>query len=91
MLVIIPANCRVNRPGNDSVAVTHEMLSIMLGVRGPGVTEAMNKLEELGLVSGSRGRVNIIDRKALEHFAGSAYGIAEANIAASSPPWQNIT
>lgn len=66
-----------DRSDTDSVAVTHEMLSIMLGVRRPGVTEAMIKLEELGFIRGSRGRAEITDRRGLEQFAGSAYGVAE--------------
>jgi CRP-like cAMP-binding protein len=80
-----------DRSDTDSVAVTHEMLSIMLGVRRPGVTEAMIKLEELGFIRGSRGRADIIDRKMLEQFAGSAYGVAESQYRSLIAPFGKTT
>lgn len=80
-----------DRSDGDSVKVTHEMLSIMLGVRRPGVTEAMTKLEVLGFIRGSRGRVDIIDRITLEQFAGSAYGIAESQYRRLVAPFGKTT
>lgn len=66
-----------DRTEGDSVALTHEMMAIMLGVRRPGVTDAMNNLEKTGFIDGGRGRATIVDRAGLEQFAGSAYGLAE--------------
>jgi CRP-like cAMP-binding protein len=67
-----------DRVDGDDVRVTHEAMAIMLGVRRPGVTQALSVLERIGGVQGHRGRVEITDRKILETYAGGAYGIAEA-------------
>jgi CRP-like cAMP-binding protein len=45
-----------DRIGDDTLPLTHEFLSIMLGVRRPGVTEALHILREQGLISYGRGR-----------------------------------
>ena len=57
--------------------LTHEFLSIMLGVRRPGVTEALNAMEGLGLIKATRGMVRILDRPAVILCANGCYGIAE--------------
>ena len=63
--------------GND-IRITHEFLSLMLGVHRPGVTLAMHTLEGAGLLRSTRGLVTIRDRKALKEVAGQAYGVAES-------------
>ena len=50
----------------------------MLGVRRPGVTEALNALRKKKLISYARGRITVGDRKGLERAAGAAYGGPEA-------------
>ena len=67
-----------DRIGGDTLQLTHEFLSIMLGVRRPGVTEALHALRERGLISYGRGQIAVKDRKGLEHAAGEAYGTPEA-------------
>jgi CRP-like cAMP-binding protein len=67
-----------DRIDGDDVRVTHEAMAIMLGVRRPGVTQALSVLEQTGGVQGHRGRVEITDRKILETYAAGAYGVAEA-------------
>ncbi|AYJ87444.1 Crp/Fnr family transcriptional regulator [Sphingomonas paeninsulae] len=61
----------------DELPITHEMLAIMLGVRRPGVTVALNEIEEQGVIASSRGRTTVVDREGLERLAGSAYGTSE--------------
>jgi CRP-like cAMP-binding protein len=63
--------------GND-LALTHEFLGIMLGVRRSGVTVALGALENKGLIRAARGTITILNRKALEKIAGAAYGVPEA-------------
>jgi Mn-dependent DtxR family transcriptional regulator len=63
--------------GND-LHLTHEFLSIMLGVRRAGVTAAINELEEAGLISATRGRITISDREGLEEASAGLYGAGEA-------------
>lgn len=50
----------------------------MLGVRRPGVTDALNVLRKQGLISYKRGDITAQDRQGLERIAGEAYGIPEA-------------
>jgi hypothetical protein len=67
-----------DRADDDEVPVTHEFLSIMLGVRRAGVTVALNLLEARGLVRGERGTVVILDRKGLIEMTNGFYGTPEA-------------
>ena len=67
-----------DRMGDDTLPLTHEFLSLMLGVRRPGVTEALNALRKQGLISYRRGQITVRNRKGLERTAGEAYGVPEA-------------
>ncbi len=62
----------------DQLTLTHEFLSLMLGVRRPGVTVALNLLEKAGLIKASCGAISVIDRKGLEQTSNGAYGVPEA-------------
>jgi hypothetical protein len=53
--------------------VTQSFLATMLGVRRVGVTNAASELQARGLIQYARGRVQIIDIKALRHVACSCY------------------
>jgi CRP-like cAMP-binding protein len=66
--------------GND-LALTHEFLAMMLGIRRPGVTVATHILEGEHAIRATRGRIEIRDRETLVQFAGRAYGMAEAEYA----------
>lgn len=70
--------CR-DRVGQDDLALTHEFLALMLGVRRSGVTVALHKLEGLQMVRSMRGRVVIRDRAGLEEMARGFYGAPEAH------------
>ena len=67
-----------DRVENNTLKLTHEFLSIMLAVRRAGVTEAINELERDGLITCSRGVVQVLNRKGLEKVAGQFYGKPEA-------------
>jgi CRP-like cAMP-binding protein len=64
-------------PGNE-LALTHEFLSLMMAVRRPGVTEALQSLESAGLIQCARSRITVLDRKGIEKVAGTFYGVPEA-------------
>lgn len=66
-----------DRVHSDEIPLTHEFLSLMMGARRPGVTEALHALGEKGLVQGERGLIRILDRAGLETRAGSYYGLPE--------------
>jgi CRP-like cAMP-binding protein len=67
-----------DRIGNDQLPLTHEFLALMLAVRRPGVTAALNLLRKQELISYHRGQIKIRDRKGLERVAGESYGTPEA-------------
>ena len=62
-----------DRLGCDELAVTHELLASMLGVRRPTVTLVIANLSRDGIVSASRGAICITDRAALEGRACVCY------------------
>jgi CRP-like cAMP-binding protein len=67
-----------DRIGEDTLPLTYEFLSIMLGVRRPGVTQALQALRKRGSISYGRGQIAVEDRKELERTAGKTYGTPEA-------------
>ncbi len=70
----------LDRVDGDEIALTHEFLSVMLGVRRPGVTLAVREFERRGLIAGSRGVITILDRDGLAISANGYYGVAEAEL-----------
>ena len=67
-----------DRIGEETRALTHEFLSLMLGVRRPGVTEALHALRAQGLISYGRGLITVENRKGMERKAGTSYGTPES-------------
>lgn len=67
-----------DRIAGDELQLTHEFLSIMLGVRRTGVTLAIHMLEGAQTIKARRGIVAIVDRDKLIGLAGDGYGPAEA-------------
>ena len=67
-----------DRIDTDELALTHEFLSLMLGVRRPGVTVALHLLVTQGLIRSHRGIISVVDRKGLEETSNGTYGVPEA-------------
>lgn len=65
----------------DDLPLTHEFLSIMLGVRRSGVTNEIHILEGVHAIKATRGNVRIVNRQKLEEIAGGSYGIPEQEYA----------
>ena len=72
-----------DRVDGDELALTHEFLSLMLGVRRPGVTVALNLLERPGLIARSRGAITILNRDGLRESSNGAYSAQEARRAST--------
>jgi CRP-like cAMP-binding protein len=70
-----------DRVDSKSLPLTQESLALMLGVRRSSVTMEATKLAEQGIISTSRGLLEIIDRKKLEEAACDCYGIIRAQLA----------
>jgi CRP-like cAMP-binding protein len=64
-----------DRLDDDLIPVTHDLLSMMLGVRRAGITDALALLERAGAVRRERGTVAINDRAVLEQHACECYRI----------------
>jgi CRP-like cAMP-binding protein len=67
-----------DRLETDWLPLTDEFLSLMLGVRRAGVTETVQALQGRGLISRTRGQINVRNRQGLERVAAEAYGVPEA-------------
>jgi CRP-like cAMP-binding protein len=59
---------------SDTLPLTQEFISYMLGVRRSGVTVAASALQEEGSINYTRGRIQIIDGQKLAESACSCYG-----------------
>jgi CRP-like cAMP-binding protein len=64
-----------DRSHSNSLELTHEFISEMLGIRRAGVTVAAGQFRQAGLISYSRGKITIIDRKGLEAASCECYPI----------------
>jgi CRP-like cAMP-binding protein len=62
-----------DRVTGDEFPMTHEFLSLMLGVRRATVTETAQGLQARGLIQYHRGVVNVLDRIGLEQAACECY------------------
>ncbi|WP_375779112.1 Crp/Fnr family transcriptional regulator [Bradyrhizobium sp. ma5] len=67
--------------------VTHDYLSCVLGLRRAGVTEALNRFEEQGMIRKMRGVLQIDGRKSLEQMVCCCYKLISSGYAhtASQP------
>jgi CRP-like cAMP-binding protein len=55
-----------DRATSNKLPLSHEFLSMMLGVRRAGVTVAVGTLKAAGLIYNTHGQVTIVDRPGLE-------------------------
>jgi CRP-like cAMP-binding protein len=62
-----------DRVGRDQFALTHEFLSLMLGVRRASVTQAASELQRRGAIRYGRGEVIVIDDARLSALACECY------------------
>lgn len=72
--------CRVllqslDRLGGNEIAITHETIANMLGVRRESVTEAAGKMKQLGLIECRRGKLTILDRPGVETLCCECYDV----------------
>jgi CRP-like cAMP-binding protein len=67
----------LDRVPSDTISMTQELISNMLGVRRSGVTEAARKLQAAGVIDYSRGQIKVPDRAKLEAHACECYAVVK--------------
>ncbi len=65
-----------DRADGDEFPLTHDFVSMMLGVRRPGVSLAAGVLQRAGLIRYARGRMEVTDRPGLEAASCECYHVA---------------
>ena len=66
-----------DRLDSDELVMTQELIANMLGVRREGVTASAGRLQEQGLISYVRGRIQVLDRRGLEAAVCECYKVVK--------------
>jgi CRP-like cAMP-binding protein len=66
-----------DRAQSKELALTHEFIASMLGIRRAGITEAACLLKSAGLISYTRGNLTIVDREGLEALSCECYPLVK--------------
>jgi CRP-like cAMP-binding protein len=64
-----------DRLGSNQIALTHEFLGQMLGVRRASVSEVLKPMREQGLLDYTRGSVTLLDREGLQAGSCECYRV----------------
>ena len=67
----------MDRLSHNHLTMTQEFISNMLGVRREGVSHAAFKLQQLGVISYSRGLIRVLDRPKLETLSCECYEVVK--------------
>jgi len=67
----------LDRLPSNRLNMTQELIANMLGVRREGVTGAAGKLQDLGVIHYSRGRITVLDRPKLEQLSCECYAVVK--------------
>jgi CRP-like cAMP-binding protein len=67
----------LDRLDSSELVMTQELIANMLGVRREGVALAAHRLQEDGLISYTRGRIQILDRRGLEATVCECYKVVK--------------
>jgi len=67
----------LDRLEGNVLAMTQELIANMLGVRREGVTEAAGRLQRLGVIRYSRGKITVLKREKLEALCCECYAVVK--------------
>lgn len=67
----------LDRLNGMQLNMTQELIANMLGVRREGVTDSAGKLQKLGAISYSRGKITVLDRSKLEALSCECYSVVK--------------
>lgn len=65
----------LDRLPDSNLKMTQELLATMLGVRRESITEAAGKLQQLGVIRYSRGKITVLNRPLMEKLCCECYDI----------------
>jgi signal transduction histidine kinase len=71
----------LDRQRDSDLAITHEQLAALLGVRRESITAEVAKLQNASLVRCARGHIHVIDRARLEQRACECYAVVKREFA----------
>jgi CRP-like cAMP-binding protein len=66
-----------DRTASNSLEITHELISLMMGIRRASASENLHALQDEGMIATSRGGIQIVDNQGLENTACECYGIVK--------------
>jgi CRP-like cAMP-binding protein len=67
----------LDRLHGNHLVMTQELIANMLGVRREGVTEAAGRLQRAGLISYTRGKIDVLNRAGLEQRSCECYAVVK--------------
>jgi CRP-like cAMP-binding protein len=67
----------LDRLASNKLTMTQELIANMLGVRREGVTDAAGKLQKLGVIQYSRGKIVVLNRPRLESLCCECYDVVK--------------
>jgi CRP-like cAMP-binding protein len=70
-----------DRIGSNTLPLTHEIISKMLGVERAHVSRTAQAIQSAGLISYQRGAITILDRRGLEAASCACYRFVEQQVA----------
>lgn len=79
----------LDRLHDNNVVITQLLISKLLGVRRETVTSVASKLQEQGIMTYKRGRINVLDRTKLEDLACECYSAVTKEYARLLPTVNN--
>ncbi len=65
----------LDRTVGREMAMTHELIAFVLGVRREGVTAVAGAIQAIGLIQYARGRKKVLDRHGLERRTCECYAV----------------
>src|SRR5580658_5488033 len=74
-----------DRGDDDALQITQSLLSEMLGVQRPTITNAAKELEQAGLIERGRREITILDRQGLTEATCECYQLVRARLAFHLP------
>lgn len=67
----------LDRLDSNELKMTQELIANMLGVRREGVTESARRLQKLGVIRYSRGKITVLDHPRLESLSCECYAVVK--------------